>query len=107
MADYINNEWYITGPKEEIKKLKNVLTNNPDNHPIEILCPAPEDTDDDNYWGANRLSNPEIFADYEDELGFSFESAWMPPDKATDMIREMFPQLDFDCFWECTEQISY
>lgn len=108
MPNYCYNKLVITGDKTSLKQFKQIAQQNDDDF-LQNLHPMPEHIDIEETNNANpgwykwRLANwgtkwdvrPDTLEDSDNQIIYSFESAWSPPTDAFQFISKNYPTLSF------------
>ena len=96
----------IPNDKGELPKLEQKL--NPDGSIFYETYNFPDGTNDDrwymwcvNNWGT-KWDACDKSIDYEDSeiLALTFNTAWSPPEGIVERLREKYPELSFQCFYD-------
>lgn len=114
MPNHVENDLRVTGDKEELKRFKEFAKGkypwNEDKEKELLSCnkfiPAPEDAIKDynkvgynwciENWGTKWGFYEVELQEEDDELFYTFSSAWSPAIPVIEKMGEMFPELTFD-----------
>ena len=107
MPNWCNNYLKVTSPvAEDIQKFKKKAKPDKEKNEetclsLEKLCPRPKSEEKNWYdwncdnWGTKWDVDASLLNSSDNELNYSFDSAWSPPVEAFEKISKYFPSLTF------------
>ena len=105
MPNWCANELTITGPEDDIKKFKELVSTSDSDFSFDAVIPMPDGEWDYDWcnsnWGVKWDLPNDMYLDdgNDDMLMYSFDTAWGPPYGIYTKLTEIFPDITISWFW--------